>query len=612
MEVSLTMKNTRRIIIIVVCGMALIFGCKGRTTSESGEMVICRPLISKVHTLDPGNYRDVYSAQVIYQICEPLYVYHYLKRPYEMIPLTAESMPEISPDGLVYTIPIKKGVRFQDDACFPGGKGRELKASDFVFAVKRIANVRYASQNWSMLDDKIVGLNDFREYTKQFKKERDVDYSKEVEGLKALDDYTIQIKLVRPWPQILDAAFTDASTAPIAKEAVDYYGEDIIAHPVGTGPFQLVTWQRGTYIELERNKNWRGELYPSEGDAGDKEKGLLDDAGKPVPFADRIIFRIIEEDQPSWLLFMRGQLDFAAIPKDNFDSAVASSRKELTAHMQDRNIKLIVYEEPSTFWIGFNLRDPLLGKNLPLRKAISRAIDRQKFNEILYNGRFRIAHSLIGPGLNSYDPGIIEAGYAKYDLAEARQLLKEAEKIHGGPIPKLTLSIPGTDTFFRQQGQFLQRQFDQAGIELEVDYMDFPTYVEKQNKGQCQMFISGVSAGSPDALDFLDSFTAKKFPPGMNVFYYSTPVYEELFAKVQVMLDEQQRIPYYRKLERMVLDDYPAALMTHRTIFALSHEWYKNYKPVVFGYGFLKYHRVDIQQRQAYHELLKQLKKEGK
>lgn len=575
-------------------------------------MVLCRPLISKVQTLDPSNSRDIYSATVIYQICEPLYVFHYLKRPYEIVPLIAEAMPEISPDGRVYTIRIKKGVRFQDDPCFPDGKGRDLKASDFVYALKRIANIRYACQNWSLFDDRIVGLNEFRDYTKQFKKELDVDYSKEVEGLKALDDCTLQITLTRPWPQILDVGFTDGCTSPVAKEAVDYYGQDIIVHPVGTGPFKLVTWQRSSYIELVRNENWRGEMYPSEGGPGDEEKGLLADAGKPVPFADRVIFRIIEEDQPNWLLFMRGKLDVVGIPKDNFEKAVSMGQRDLTEAMKARKINLEIFNDPSTFWIGFNMKDPVLGPNLPLRKAISRALDRQKMIDVLFNGRFQIAHSLVGPGMNSYDPDVAQYGYAKYDLEESQQLLKDAVAIYGKPLPKLTLAIPGTDTFFRQQGQLIKRMFDQAGIGLDVEYMDFPTYQEKQNKGLCQMFISGVSAGCPDAIDLLDMFTVKNFAPGSNKFFYSNPKFEDLFAKVEVMQDSPERTELYRKLERMILEDYPAAFLTHRMMFQVSHHWYKNYKPVVFGYGFLKYHRVDIEERRQYSEFVKQLEKEGK
>ncbi len=591
--------------------LAALLGCEKKdAASRKGEMVIYRPLISKIQTLDPGNTRDVYSAGIVAQICEPLFAYHYLKRPYELIPLLAESMPDISPDGLVYTIRIKKGVRFADDACFAGGRGRELKASDFVYGIKRIANVRYASQNWSLLDDRITGLNAFREYTKSFKKELDVDYSKQVEGLQAIDDYTLQIRLVKPWPQILDIALNDYCTAPVAHEAVEYYGTDIVSHPVGTGPYRLAMWQRSSYVELERNANWRGELYPDQGEPGDAEKGLLADAGKPVPFADRIYFRIIEEDQPNWLLFMRGQLDVMYIPKDNYDKVV-STQRQLTDTMKARQIELTMFNDPSTFWIGFNMKDPVLGGNLPLRKAISRAIDREKMNELLFNGRMKTAHGLISPGLDSYDESISRFGYSQYNLEEARRLVQEARAAAGGVIPKLHLAMPGTDTLFRQQGQLITRNFEQAGLELAVDYMDFPTYMEKQNKGQCQMFISGVAASCPDAMDFLDMFTVKNFAPGSNKFFYENPEFEKLFKQVEIMNESPERIEYYRRLERLILDDYPAAFLSHRVSFYLGHHWYKNFKPFVFGYGTLKYHRVDIDQRNQYSRQVRELEKEG-
>ncbi len=598
--------------ILGLAAVILAVGCAKKEKSSAGKEMVLRHLLrTRVQTMDPGNARDLYSATVISQIYEPLYTYHFLKRPYEIISVLAENLPDLSADGTTYTIRIKKGVRFQDDVCFPGGKGRQLKASDFVYAIKRIANVKYASQNWAILDDRIVGLNDFREYTKGFKKQWDVDYSREVEGLRVLDDYTLRIQLINPWPQFVETILSDPSTAPIPYEAVDYYKEDIIRHPVGTGPFRLETYQPGCFIEMVRNANWRGELYPSEGEPGDKENGFLEDAGKPVPFADRIIWRIVEEDQPAWLLLMRGYIDAMGIPKDNFDRAVSAEHKE-TPEMTNRGIELKTFSDPSTFWIGFNFKDPVLGKNLPLRKALSRAIDRQRFIDLFFNGRDKVAHGFVCPGLDSYDPNIVRFGYSKYDLTEARQLLKEAEKIHGGPIPKLTVAMPGTDTFYRQFGLFLQRQCEAAGITLVVDYMDWPTYMERQNKGQCQMFASGLSAGCPDASDILDMFTTRQFAPGQNKFFYSNPAYDALYDKVRVMQSSPERVELYRKLERMVLDDYPAIFTNHRVAYTLNHGWYKNYKPHVFCYGLSKYRRVDVELREQYPALLKKLEKEGK
>ena len=237
--------------------LLLIPGCSQKDSeSQSDEMVLRHRMGTQIQTLDAGNMRGVYSMVVGGQIYETLYVYHFLKRPYELVPQLADGMPEISEDHLTYIIRIKKGVLFQDDECFLDGKGRELKAQDFVYSLKRIANIKYASQNWYIFKDKIVGLDAFRDDTKQFNSELEVDYNKEVQGLEALDDYTIQITLNRPWPQMIETIFADNMSSPVAKEAVEYYGKDIIRHPVGTGAYRLKIWRRGSYIELVKNENW--------------------------------------------------------------------------------------------------------------------------------------------------------------------------------------------------------------------------------------------------------------------------------------------------------------------------------------------------------------------
>ncbi len=192
------------LLVTIICAGLIIAGCDGSgPVEEPNEMVLHHVLSTKIKGLDPGNMRDVYSVIVASQIFEPLYQYHFLKRPYQLVPLLAEDMPQISDDLLTYTIKIKKHVYFQDNPCFTNDKGRELKAQDFVFSLKRIANIKYLSQNWSMFDNKIVGLNEFREYTKTYKNEVDVDYSRQVQGLTTPDDYTLIIKLKQPWPPIV-------------------------------------------------------------------------------------------------------------------------------------------------------------------------------------------------------------------------------------------------------------------------------------------------------------------------------------------------------------------------------------------------------------------------
>ncbi|MBN1804177.1 MAG: hypothetical protein JW837_02890 [Sedimentisphaerales bacterium] len=602
------MKTGNITLIFLLISAICISGC-GKRSSKTGsenEMSINITLTGKIKSMDPVSIRAYETSLVVYHIFEPLYQYHYLKRPYVAVPLVAESMPQISEDKLTYTIKIKKGVFYQDDKCFPGGKGRELKAEDFVFSLKRIADIKNLSENWYNYNERIAGLDEFREYTKTCKSAEEVDYSRHVEGLYAADDYTLVIKLVKPWPDIINSSLTDIAVTPVSKEAVDYYGKDIISHPVGTGPFMLKQWRRGSYVELIRNPNFRGETYPTEGGPGDAEAGLLDDAGKPIPFADRLTFRVVEEQQPSWFLFMKGQTDSRSIPKDNWAEAISESG-DLTEKMKKLNIKLHTFLQPSVFWVGFNMDNPVLGKNKPLRRAISYAIDREKFIELFFNGQHEVAHGFISPELNSYDPNISRYGFSEYNPDKARQLLKEAEKIHEGPIPVLKLGLPGTETFYRQMAELFTQYFEDVGLTVEFDFMDWPTYQQKQNKKQLQMFSAGIVAGSVDVLDIMEMFYSKKMSPGPNKFNYSNRQYDKLYEKVSVMLESNERLALYRKMEVMICEDCPATFLNHRVASVLVHSWYKNYKPHVFGYGLGKYRKIDMEEKAAYKELFKQV-----
>jgi len=583
--------------------LLIIAGCSSSAPADSNEVVLHGALAAKVRGLDPGDIGDTTSSSIASQIFECLYQYHYLKRPYELIPQLAEDMPLVSEDGLTYTIKIKKGVHFTDDACFENGKGRELKAEDFIFSWKRIANIKYLSKNWWIFDNRIVGLDEFREYTKSCKRAADVDYSREVEGLRAKDDHTLVIKLKKPWPQIT-YLLAHLPTAPAAKEAVDCYDKDIINHPVGTGPFKLKVWHRGSYIELIKNPDFRDEFYPSEGQDNDAVEGHLDNAGRRIPMVDRILMMIVQEDPPRWFLFMKGKIDVSGIPKDNFNEAI-DQRGGLTRQMQRRNIHLRVFRDPSTYWLGFNMADELLGKNKPLRQAINCAVDREKYIELFTNNRGEAACGFIPPLMKSYDPRIKEIVKTSYNPERAMKLVKQAEEIYGGKLPKLTLAMPGTDVVFRQRGEFLKRCFKSVGLDVEIDYMDWPTFQNKIKTKSAQIFSLGWIADYPDAENFLQLFYSKNASPGPNNFNYSNPDFDRIYEQVSVMADSPERTRLYRKAERIIVEDCPAVFLLHGVAFVLHHDWLYNYKPHAFGYGLSKYRRIDKTKRAAYRELLK-------
>jgi ABC-type transport system substrate-binding protein len=595
---------SRLFIAALTAAIVILVGCGKRPSQPESASVLHHRLQAKVATLDPAEVGDVFSDAVTSEIFETLYGYHYLKRPYEIVPVLAQDLPDISEDMLTYTIKIKKGIYFADDRCFKEGKGRELKASDFVFAWKRIANIKTVSRSWWIFDGRIVGLDEFREYTKTCKTAQDVNYSHPVEGFATPDDYTLIIKLKQPWPQILFLlAYTP--TAPIAKEAIDYYGKDIDSHPVGTGAFMLKTWDRNSYIEAVRNPTYRGELYPSEGEPGDREAGLLVDAGKPMPFVDRIIWRIVPEDQPRWLLFGQGDIDITSIPKDNFGQAIAPGR-ELTPEMKKRNIKLATLLEADTFYISFNMEHPILGKNKPLRLAISCAFDRDKWIELFFNGRGDVSYGFIPPCMPGYDSNIRQVSKTEYNPEKARKLLAEAEKLNGGPLPEFKLTMQGTDTTFRQMGQFLKRSLEEIGLKIEAEYLDYPTYLEKLRTKGMEIFQCGWIADYPDVESFLQTFYSKR-APWPNDTCYSSPEYDAVFEQAARMPDCPERTELYRKAERIVVEDAPCAFLYHRIFYVMYHDWVTNlkvnaYRPDCFGYGFSKYYRLDVAKRDEYHK----------
>ncbi len=577
--------------------MAVHFtGCGKNETDRleiPGAKIRYAAIGAMVRGLDPGDIGDTASSAVASQAYECLYQYHFLKRPYELIPCLAESMPQVSKDGLTYTIKIRKDVYFFDDPCFPGGKGRQLTAGDFIFTWKRIANIKYLSKNWWVFDGKIVGLDEFREYTQKVKLSKDVDYHREVEGLNALDPFTLQIKLKKPWPQII-YLLAHLPTAPMAKEAVDFYGDKIINVMVGTGPFRMISWNRGKRIVLEKNPNFRKELYPSDGEPGDRKEGFLKDAGKPLPLIDGIVYDVIEEDQPRWLLFMQGKIDSSGIPKDFYYQAVTNDRK-LTPFLQKKGINLIIQDDPDTFWLGFNMDDPVVGKNLPLRRAMSLAWNREEFIDVFMNGRGIPARGIFPPDFKEYNPEL-KNPWARFDLPRARELMKDAEKIARGKIA-LTLSLGGTDTAQRQEGEYFKRSMAKIGIEIKLDFSDWPTFQDKVNKRQAQIFTMGWIADYPDGQTFLELFYSPFSSPGPNNFNYNNPKYDALYKKIEIMSETPERLKLYRDMEKMICDNCPALFLFHSIAFVPYYKYLENVKPNAFLYGGAKYGNMDLKLR---------------
>jgi len=548
---------------------------------------------------DPIDAGDVESADQVYRVYEGLLEYAYLDRPYRAIPRLAEALPDISADGLTYTFKIKPGIQFQDDPCFPGGKGRELVADDFVYSFKRLLDSKLQSQGYWIFSDFVVGANDWMKKTSD--ENQPTDYSQPLPGFVAPDHRTLQIRLTRPYPQLL-WVLTMSYAFAVPHEAVEYYGGDFRNHPVGTGPFRLKSWRRNYRIEYERNPTFAGQRYPDTGESVDRDAGLLQDAGKPLPLMDRIIEYDVNEFYTAWQMFLGGQTYSSAINKDYFEKVI-TPQLGLSDALQKKGIRLYKVPELATYYIGFNMLDPVLGQSTnsientrhrKLRQAFATAVDVQKFIEVITNDRFLASNTPIPPGVL----GHTKKPYPyKFNMALAKQLLAEAgypdgRDAQGHPL-RLTMIMPGAgSTDARQEADFFTEQLRPLGIDFTVQLLTFAEYLRREHDGETQIFWAGWVIDYPDAQNFLQLFYGPNKSPGVNGTNYQNPEFDRLYEKILSMSESPERTALYEKMADMVDDDCVWALIGYPLAYGLFQPWFQNYKPHAFPYANWKYYKV--------------------
>ncbi|NLB56305.1 MAG: hypothetical protein GX811_11180 [Lentisphaerae bacterium] len=556
-------------------------------------------ITSRIRGFDPVKAGDVASGDAISKVYEGLLQYSYLVRPYRLEPCLASAMPDISEDGLIYTFKIRDDIYFQDDPCFKDtdGKGRKLVAEDFVYSIKRVADIKSRSTGYWAFNNRIVGLDEFREASAG---DSQVDYSLPVSGLVALDDRTLQITLSRPYPQLLWILAMHYAFA-VPREAVEFYGQDFLNHPVGTGPYILKSWRRNYRVEFVRNPKWeetgRVELYPSEGEPADYESGLLDDAGKAIPFIDRVVQYVIDDVSIQWLKFISGELESSGISRDDWD-AVVTQNNDITEELKNKGIRLYTTESLNVFYIGFNMTDPIVGSNKKLRQALTCAFNSEELIKF-YNHRVVRAKGPIPPAVAGYSD---KPAKYPYNPELAARLLAEAGYPEGidrntGKRLQLTLEIGGADASTREFMELLSGFFRKLGVIVNPGYNNWPSFLDKLSRNQCQMFQLGWVADYPDAENFLQLFYGPNSSPGPNHSVYKNTEVDELYERVRVMKDSAERTELYKQMAELVIEDCPWIFMYTPMAYGLHHSWVQNYKPHDFPYGMLKYRKIDVERR---------------
>src|SRR5690349_11234939 len=366
---------------------------------------------------DPQAGGDAYSNYVNRVIFEALYGYDYLARPYRIVPNTAAALPEISPDGKTWIIKLKHGIYFADDPVFKGRK-RELTADDYIYSWKRVLDPKMRSISELIFDERVVGAETAVSAAKEAGK---FDYDAPIEGLQAIDRYTIRIKLKHPSYDLL-SDLTTAATSAVAREVIAAYGDAsgwAMANPVGTGPYRLKEWRRGQKIALEANPGYRDIFFPDSRDPADREL-IASMHGKKLPQIGRIEISIIEESNPRLLSFENRELDFVAVPVDLIRNVLDPDDK-LKARFKQQGVTMWRAIQPAITYTYFNMEDPVVGgysnDKIALRRAVGMAFNTEDEIRIVRQGQGEPATQPISPNVTGYDPKF--NGHVHFDPAGA-------------------------------------------------------------------------------------------------------------------------------------------------------------------------------------------------
>lgn len=577
----------------------IVTGCGSDNlgASSADEEMVFHGQIYSIRGLDPAAVSDAVSILSIARINEGLLQYSYLERPYQVEPLLAQALPDVSEEGLTYTFKIREGIYFQDDPCFTAsdGKGRELVAQDFVYSMKRIADIKNSSPGFWVFDDRIIGLDAWRSETRDLK--HPTRYDERIPGLSAPDRYTLQIRLKRPYPQLLWVLCMHYSFV-VAREAVEFYGDQYINHPVGTGPYTLHEWRRNYSIEFVRNPKWaetgRREVYPSRGASDQGEIDLLNDAGKELPIIDRIVEFVVSDPSTRWLMFLTGRLGTSGITKGNWD-AVMTDEKRLDESLTSRGITLSSAPTMTLIYFGFNMDDPVVGPNKELRQAMAYAFDTEKWLS-QYNFRIIRPNGPIPPGVAGYSNRPVP--YA-FDLPRARQLMMVAgypEGIDPKTDRRLTIQVEigNAESPEMREGVELVASFmDKIGIRIVPKYSTLPAFFSRLERRQAQSFRLSWIADYPDAQNFLQLFYGPNASPGPNRTNFSNTEFDLLYEQFRDMLDSPERSAFCQRMVDIVIEECPLIFLGIPLDHELQQPWLKNRKYHDFPYGMEKYWRVD-------------------
>ena len=569
----------RNLKLLIVLVPLFIVGCEqpSATNSEIPARIYKHAMDGAPGSLDPAQASSLYGKFIVVNLYDTLYRYKYLARPYQIQPNLAAGMPMVSEDGLKVTIKIKKGVYFIDDPAFEGGAGREVKAQDFVYSIKRHFDPNTRTQGAWLWQNKIKGLDQW--------KTDGSDYEQEVPGLRVLDDYSIQITLTQPFPQLVHT-LTQGFAAIVPREAVEQYGQMLSNHPVGSGPFKLVS-KNSVRAVLNKNPNFRQEPFDLVNEGFDPavhlDPRMRDLQNKTPPFVDQLEFEFITEDAARWNAFIAGELHFIKVPVSQFDT-VLSQRNPLALSPEfDGLYQFEASLEAGFIYTNFNMADTRIGyhpdpeqnhRNHALRCAMVKAFDWKKRNEIFFYNIGQVFPGVIPPSFPEYD---LDGGtdYIQRDLEGAKALL-QANGWDAENLPTLEYGFPSSVTERQIFEQFRNFMMDAGYPASKIRPMIFATYGDYQraySQGKVTLINSSWTMDYPDVENLMQLYYGPNAAPGSNSANYDNPDYNSLYETSAPMNESPERTQIYRKMNQMLMDDCVSINGISRTLLFL---WDKN------------------------------------
>lgn len=507
-----------------------------------------RRALERVASMDPLQSASVPDSKAIVLVYEPLLEVDYVARPYRLKPCLCE-LPEVSSNGLAYTYRIREGARFQDDPCFPGGKGRPVTAEDIKFSLARLADKTNASSGMWTMDP--------------------------VSTVDAVDARTVRITLKKPlhvFPWFTALAYWGA----VPREAVEKYGAKFNEHAVGSGPYRLTEWWRNHRMVFTRDPSWLG---------------WKEIKTKPC---DTLEFLVVDDASTQWLMFLAGELDFLGeVSRDNWD-AIVEPDGTLSHDLEAKGMTLFGAPVMQVTYIGINMRDPLLGANKKLRQALNCAFDFPVWRRFM-NNRVEECDGPVPPGVN----GRLGTPFPyAFDLEKAKKLMVEAG-LPDGIDPKtgkrivIPLAIGHATQSAREQAELLQSFFEKIGIRLEPQFMTWAAYLKAVSDGNVSLFMLGWVGDYPDAESFMQLFHSKNVSPGANHCNYVNREFDRLYDAAMAAKSDAERDELWKKAQEIVREDCPWIFLHFPKAYSLAWHRLKNYIPSDFPYGTEKYFSVE-------------------